>query len=84
MQTAVLRRIALLALIGAFVALGCRMRAGLAAPVAKRAVVGPMYGGAPDGITWFNDLDSAVAHATVNRAPVMLMQLLGRLDDEFC
>ncbi len=38
----------------------------------------------PGLVRWHADLDAALAAAATSRKPVLLFQLLGRLDEEFC
>jgi len=39
---------------------------------------------APGLVRWHDDFDAARAAAATSGRPVLLFQLLGRLDDEFC
>jgi hypothetical protein len=50
----------------------------LAAPAAQNPVV------VPGLVQWHEDLAHAKAAAVKSRRPVLLFQLLGRLDREFC
>jgi hypothetical protein len=38
----------------------------------------------PGLVRWHTDLQAALAAAEISKKPVLLFQLLGRLDDEFC
>jgi hypothetical protein len=42
-----------------------------------------MYGGPTDGIIWELGVEAAVTKAE-SKKPVLLMHLLGKLDEEFC
>ena len=50
----------------------------------KAAFVRPGGRVAPGRVVWHGDFKAAVAAAAKSKRPVMLFQLLGRLDDEFC
>ena len=43
-----------------------------------------MYGGPANGIKWATSFEDALAQAKAQSKPIMLMHLLGRLDEEFC
>ena len=38
----------------------------------------------PEAVQWHNSYDEALAASRVSQKPVMLFQLLGRLDDALC
>ena len=49
-----------------------------------RPNVGPSTRVAPGLVCWNADFDAACAAAKLSHKPVLLFQLLGRLDEEFC
>ena len=49
---------------------------------ALRSTPRPVRGTAQ--VTWHADVDAAKAAAAKSRKPILLFQLLGKLDDEFC
>lgn len=43
-----------------------------------------MYGGPADGIVWEKSTEAAAAKAKESGKAVLVMHLLGKLDEEFC